>query len=237
MFSYYLVPNKLQPDKGNFTAVTTGLEVVSFDEVIDQTRREGGVLITGETENAIRNVFRTIIENAGRGKGFSSPYFNISLSVRGVFQNDQSIYDPEKHYVGVSISPGVLIRRAISNVGIPEKVGAPDYRRPVLQHFFDKKSKTTNVLVTPGHVAELRGSFLKVVNIEDPQQGVFFIRQSDGEEFRASHYYRNTMGIIDLDIPEEMGSGFFAIEVRSVLYKGGDLLRVSSYKTILESVV
>lgn len=67
-------------------------------------------------------------------------------------------------------------------------------------------------------MAELLGADLKIMDLEDPLQGVFFIREDTKEEFRARFYNCNTNTKLGFKVPVELLGGMYQIEVRSTMY-------------------
>ena len=206
----------------------------SLDEVIEQTRQMGGVLITTETATAIKNVFNTITRNAGMGFGFYSPYFTVSFSIQGTFTDDDDTFDPNRHKVMVNINPSVQFRNQLAKIAA-ERTDTPVQRAPQVKQLFDKTTKSYNSIITPGGVAEIYGSGLKLYQEEDPQQGVFLVREGDQETYRVEYYYNTSRSKAEFDVPLELGPGLYSLEFRSQYYAAGKTIRVGGLSALLEN--
>ena len=193
------------------------------------------MLITSETETAIRNLFSTILGNARRGFGFTSPYFTIQHSIKGTFDNEDDFFDYDRHDILINVGGGAPFRKRRELVIETQKVGAPDEPRPIARKVFDKKTKSNNTYITAGGVAELKGGLLKIYDTEDPNQGIFLTRMADQEVFRVDYYYKNRPSFIEFDVPEGIGAGMFMLEVRSAAYKGSTSIRTGNLNVELES--
>lgn len=61
---------------------------------------------------------------------------------------------------------------------------------------------------------EIRGARLKL-NMEQPDEGVFLIRQDNGAETRLAYIHRNVPGGLTAMLPDGLATGDFTVEVRN----------------------
>lgn len=89
-------------------------------------------------------------------------------------------------------------------------------REPAPVHYYDHASEEQDEVITPNDGARLSGSLLKF-DMEDEEQGIFFINVDDGEEIKADGtILRNKPGEILFNNPE-LPQGTYRLEVRSNL--------------------
>jgi len=84
-----------------------------------------------------------------------------------------------------------------------------------LQKFTNLKTKTSDESFSPGQIASITGLLLKF-NESDPQQGIFFIA-ADGSATRVTNISKNKPSELLFFVPDELTSGTFQVEVRTIL--------------------
>ena len=92
---------------------------------------------------------------------------------------------------------------------------------PVLTAFTDSASGQDNAY-SPGFIAEVTGDNLKIGDLNDITQGVFFISEADGTPSRASVFQNNGDRKLVFNIPGGL-SGNQNFEVRTRYTPGGSL--------------
>jgi len=109
---------------------------------------------------AVFSAFFEAIENCiQRGENINLPIFNLGYSITGVFDDEDESFNSEKHQINVNINNGLQIKRAIERIKLT-KVDAV-LTEPVLHHFKDLASETTNDQVSKNSLFELTGADLK----------------------------------------------------------------------------
>ena len=95
-------------------------------------------------------------------------------------------------------------------------------------------SDTRNGQLTPGNIAQIRGSRLKF-DISDPAQGIYLIA-ADGLETKVTTIARNMPAQLDFLVPVLI-SGEYKLEVRAIIYKGKELKKsaLQGVLTVLET--
>jgi len=103
------------------------------------------------------------------------------------------------------------------------KTSLHDTPIPVIKKVFDRKSKSTNDIITPGHALDIEGDLLKIIDEADMDQGVFLINPQKGEEFRISYFYQNTPKMLQVELPDDLKKGTYELEVRTHVYNAKEL--------------
>ena len=169
---YVLHKNPITPDPDDCKAVVIDTKFYDVDKVVEQITGEGSILKITESV-AVGNAFlRQIGLNLAQGIGFRSKYFDVDISMLGVFVNEGDKYDSERHSAYPKLTVGKPWKENLSQAVI-EKVTA-DELKPKLLSIFDIKSKTNNQTLTPGGMAELHGQLLKIDETTS-DEGLYFI--------------------------------------------------------------
>ena len=102
------LPGKTSPEKGKFRAIVTHRASYDTDRVIQEMLdRSGHHMSVAMVESIVRELLDTMIKltlNDGATRRFGD-YFEVRLDVRGTFAEQDSMFDPERHEVKVSLVP------------------------------------------------------------------------------------------------------------------------------------
>lgn len=211
---YYLTPNHMTTDPDDFMAVTVLPEVYDLEDVFDHMTRGGSTITKAEALAAFEEISHAIVTLLGRGHGVNTPLVNFKPSIRGRFESDEDRFDPGRHQKLVKPSPGTRLRHMAGDIEV-EKIPVRE-REPAPVHYYDHASEEQDEVITPNDGARLSGSLLKF-DMEDEEQGIFFINVDDGEEIKADGtILRNKPGEILFNNPE-LPPGTYRLEVRSNL--------------------
>lgn len=232
MIKFSLRLNKLQPESNNYVARVEQLSTWGFEEFMAEVTREGSILKDVETKAVMEEFFKVIIRYIQRGIAFNSEYFSIVPSIKGTFEHAQEPFNPAKHELVINMVPGPALRRAIADM-IPERISA-DLRLPQLITLLDNNTDLLNQTVSPGHIMELTGERIKINDLEDSNQGVFFIKTDDQETFRVPVLKVNTYSSITFKAPVELIAGSYHLEVRSNYGATSKTLRIGRLDEVLE---
>lgn len=188
-----------------------------MEDIFEHMTREGSTITKAEALAVFEAIIRAIVTLVAAGYSVVTPLVNISSTVRGVFEDEEDDYDPDRHQVRLSTRPGIRLRDATERI-IPEKITARQ-PRPDLVHYHDNISETQDEQITPEGGGRITGSQLKF-DEDDPEQGVFFINLDTGEATRV-HYnmMRNKPKELIFMVPS-LPAGNYRLEVRSILSRG-----------------
>ena len=102
------LPGKTTPEKGKFRAIVTHRETYDTEQVIQEMLdRSGHHMSVSMVESVVKELLDTMIKltlNDGVTRRFGD-YFAVRLDMRGTFAEQDSIFDPNKHEVKVSLVP------------------------------------------------------------------------------------------------------------------------------------
>lgn len=229
MSHYALYPNHLTEGKDDYIAIFQSLESKSIEDVIHQITKSGSILKETECVAVIHDFFKAIAENLAEGYGFNSEYIRIQPTISGVFNGIGDQFDQERHQKEISIVATAVLKDALTKLQL-EKVEAVS-RKPIITSVLDLKSQQTNSVLTPGHMIELRGNYLKL-NLQQEDEGIFLVNTSDTSEIKLQQIHDNFPSKLSGMLPDDVPVGEYRIEVRSRL-RGNATLFTGMYSDVL----
>jgi hypothetical protein len=139
---------------------------------------------------------------------------NIRVGISGVFTSITDSFDPSRHSIRATLSPGLLLSEKMQKVRL-EKTLQP-LPSPVILEFLNINTNTTNSVLTPGGIGQIVGEELKF-NPNNPQEGIFFVA-ADGTETKVQIIASRTEGKLVFSIPA-LPAGNYTLEVRRAYTK------------------
>ena len=213
--NYVLYPNPITPNPDDCRAVIVNKSNYVTDQVIVQITGEGSILKPTECNAVIDAFHRQIGLNLAQGHGFSCEYFSVNIEIQGVFENNKDKLDLSRHTIYPNMMPGKPWKENAQTAKVIKLLA--EENKPKLISIFDMKSKTTNQTLTPGSMAEIQGTALKLDETV-PDEGVFIISENDGPEVKISYFFQNFPKNLLFEIPDSLTPGSYKIEVRNRAY-------------------
>ncbi len=226
---YSLFNNPLTADTDDLIARTQNVETVEFTEVLKMLTRRGLTTTDTEVESVINELIHTINEVISSGKSVNTPFANYRLSIKGLFEHPDDLFDNSKHKVKVNCNTGKSIKIDYETLKL-EKVRA-ETSQPEIDKFIDYATLIENDRLTPGGTAEIKGELLKL-DVSDTEQGIFLIA-ADSSETRVENYMRNKPSDIIFIIPTVLASGTYFLEIRNK-NSGSNIIRKHKFNQELE---
>ena len=216
MIDYHLEETSL-PGKPHVARVQI-YQKVSLDMLLDTVRRHGGVLISSETETALRNVFDEMMRQVKAGNKVVTPWFHLYPGIQGVFESEEDRYDDTRHQVVLKWQPGARWKMDITSAKVRRvDPKGPARPRPVS---IDYRNNNKTRLVIAGRVASINGERLKIGNVADMRQGVFFINDLMEAPYRVEELITNEPKLLRFVVPEDIPEGMYEVQVCSTVNKG-----------------
>lgn len=213
-----LFENHLTSDPNDYMAVVQDLQSKTQEDVIDQMIGRGSTVTKAEALSVMEEYAASIEQLLKDGFSINTPLFNLSPSVKGVFSGPEENFNPTVHSVKINITTGTRLN-SIGQQVIVERVKG-SLPKPDPEYLYDHGSDTRNEVLTPGNIAQIRGSRLKF-DPTDPQQGIFIIA-ADNTETKATTVSRNMPSQLDFLVPP-LAAGEYRVEIRTILYKNKEL--------------
>lgn len=215
---FALFENHLTSDPNDYMAVVQDVPAKTQDDVINLMIGRGSTVTKAEALSVFEEYGNAIEQLIKEGCSINTPLFNLSPSVKGTFTGPDDTFNSARHTVKLNITPGIRLRVMSQQVSVERVKGVSP--GPIPDSLDDLGTGTSNEQLTPGNIAQLRGSLLKF-DPEDPAQGIFLIA-NDGSEFKVATIARNKPAQIDFLVPA-LKSGEYRLEIRAVIYKGKEL--------------
>ena len=211
MLKYCLRENLLTPAPDDYMAQMTDVRSYTLDEIID-AMMEKGTTITRADVAATLQVYGEVCSSIiADGSAINTPLMNTSMSISGVFNGANDVFDKKRHTVNLNLTAGTLLREAAAKVKC-EKTETVS-TDPYITEVTDVVSGKVNTVLTKGGVVQLTGSRLKF-DQKDEAQGIFFVPET-GTPVRAAVIAENKPARLMAIIPADLAQGTYYIEVRT----------------------
>jgi hypothetical protein len=215
--NYALHKNPLPGGAGKYRAMIISKSTLGLEAVIERMVAMAGVN-PAQAQAMIELFFEAVEDLLLRGFKLRTAYLLAGLSLKGNFDSSTDLYNPKRHQLKVTLSPGPKLRRAIRSQARLHRQ-APRLRCPRLLTYLDINSGRCDSLLTPGGVGQLDGKWLKY-DPADPEQGLFFIA-ADRSASRAEVVAVNTSRQLIFQVPADLPPGLYHLEVRTILTQAG----------------
>lgn len=229
---FALFENHLTSDPNDYMAVVQDVPAKMQDDVFDVMISRGSTVTKAEALSVTEEYTVALLQLLKDGYSINTPIFNLSPSIKGVFHGADQSFNKAIHSVKINVTPGARLREIESQIIVEKVKGASP--QPDIEYIDDLGSGTRNEQLTPGNIAQIRGSRLKF-DSSDPAQGIYLVA-ADGVETKVITIARNMPGQLDFLVPV-LNSGEYKLEVRAILYKGKELKKsvLQGVLTVLET--
>jgi hypothetical protein len=212
---YALVENPLTADPDDYNAVVQFTRTADVEELIQRVLQQGSTLNEGVLRAAaveLAQATKSLLLEGARVQFFDLAHFYPR--VKGVFVSGADGFDPARHRVDVAVTAAAWLRNEVRQQAVVRLVEAIK-PAPSLSRFHDNGSATADDQLTPGNIAELRGSRLKF-DPTRPDEGVFFIHADGGDtQVPVSAVQTHKPSKLLFLIPTTLAPGTYHVEVRA----------------------
>ncbi|MEL7834679.1 DNA-binding domain-containing protein [Fodinibius sp. N2] len=220
MLQYYLIKNEINNGSDNYIAVSSNLKTFTIEDVFDEIVHPGSSISKAEALATFESLTEGIMKLVRQGNSVVTPLVNIRSDIKGVFETDEDTYDSSKQQVVVNMSPGLRLRSVENEIEVTKVT--QQKREPMLLHYYDNTSDTSDESITPEKGARITGNMLKF-DEEDTDQGIFFVNVDDGTETRLDNrLLRNKPSELIFNNPT-LPAGNYELEVRTGLLNGSSI--------------
>ena len=133
------------------------------------------------------------------------PQFEVFFPVR------KKTFNSAKHSVQINITTGTRLSEISKTITVERVDGYSP--RPRIKYVYDLGSDSRNEVLTPGNIAQVRGSRLKF-DATDEQQGIFLIA-TDNTETKVTTVSRNKPAQLDFLVPA-LAAGEYRLVIRTL---------------------
>lgn len=211
---YYLTDNPLTPDPTDLRAATVKGKANDLEDIIDMMMHRPVGVSRVEVAGVMEELFIAMEFLLTRGEHISTPLFRINPTVNGVFESEDTPFDPARHKVRLKLLPGKRLEQIA--VQIPVERVEPIVNLPKLTALTDMAAGLKNQTLTAGQPARIIGMRLKF-DEADPQQGVFLVNTATEAETRATFILDNKPKTLTFIVPDGLAAGSYALLLRSAM--------------------
>jgi hypothetical protein len=211
---FALYPNALTEEPDDYYAVVQPAQSRDIEDIADRIIEMGSTVTRADILSVLNDRDEAVRAMLLDGDRVNTPLVSLSVSIKGVFNGPHDSFDASRHQFKVSANPRRDLETWVQKNARSQKV-EPDRPEPMPQRFIDVTSGELNSLITAGSVVNIEGRRLKF-DADDPEQGVFFVAD-DGTASRAEKIARNTPSELIVVVPDDLPSGNYTLEVRSIL--------------------
>ena len=224
--NYSLYENKLSTAADTYAARVNLKGSVGLEQVANRIARMNSTVSRTDVLIVLENIALACEELLLEGNRVNiGDLTHLFPSIKGIFDNDSDNFDPARHRVKISATPGKRIRRAIREKATVTKQ-ATISPEPAPLEFVDHATGTTNHSISPGNIGVIHGKRLKF-NPDDTTEGIFFVDCNDTAT-KAPAVVKNKPGELILSTPALTTiANPYTIEVRARFTVTGEL-RVGS---------
>jgi hypothetical protein len=226
---YVLYQNNLSDDPNDYMARIRARGTIDLEGVIEHMiRYEGSTASMGDALSTLEDFFSAIENLLLLGFNVVTPSANYHLGMKGTFDGEDDVFDPDRHQVVCNISTGVRLRRTLRK-GVQVNKILVDLPGPRPLVYTDTNSGTRNSVLTPGGIGKLTGDRLKF-DPDDPEVGIFFA--SAGDETRVEFVSESLPTKVHFLVPE-LPPGDYTLLARTRSYEEGSEIRSGDLKATL----
>lgn len=162
-----------------------------------------------ETIENILNISDQIkVEMIAEGKSLVDGVGQYMLNINGSFEGEDPKFDPNKHTIGVTYTPGKLLLKALKQISVDPRIAKTG---PVINSFTDSTTGSVNGKITSGGPAVIDGSTL-LLKGTDTSIGVYFTPDGGGEAKKVQTIVMNTKSQIIVSVPQ-LEDGQYSLSV------------------------
>lgn len=230
MLHYDLTENLLTPIPDDYMARVINVRSYSNSEVADLMLHKGAGMTKSDILSVLELYNEVICDIVAEGDAVTSPLFNAYPSISGAFQGVTDMFQSSRHKVKINLNKGVSLRDAVKRIKTERtKVMEP---LPYIVEVKDVLSRTSNDILTPGGVIEIRGSRLKFTE-SNPDNGVFLIDEK-GTSHRCATVVENKPGRLIIMLLNTLSKGTYTLEVRTTYGPGRENKSIKTGRFIKE---
>lgn len=142
------------------------------------------------------------------------------INVSGVFSGEKAPFNPDIHKLGVTYTPGKLLRDTLKNNVVVSTQTATT--GPVVNEFIDSTTGEKNLQLTSSGPAVINGVNIKVVG-EDPEVGIY-LTPSEGEPKKVSLLIHNNPSTVTFMLPT-LADGAYTLSLKTQFGSGRSLVK------------
>lgn len=217
-----LYDNVLTEEPGDYTAkpAITGTyhnTDIAADIVAERTEYRKETI-----ENILTLADQKKVEAIAGGKSLVDGVGQWLLNLAGTFEGESPRFDPEKHRVGVTFTPGKALLEAMKDITFNLNMATTG---PVINQVTDVRTQSVNGQITPGKSVIISGANI-LLKGDDPSVGIYFTKdEADAQPVKVEFYSRSTNTEQIAEVPESLTDGQYYLSVTTQIGSGYQLVK------------
>lgn len=223
MADYSLKDNPFSKVDGEKVAQIENSSSYTLDDLIKLGEKEGIISNPHDFRANVEKFFKMCENVVSQGGNLNLPIVTTQLSIAGVFNGADDVFDAKRHALKINASAGLALKKAVGDVKLT-KVEAKS-KLPNITAIVDRVTNKVDSEVKIGSTVQLSGNRLRF-DADDAEQGVFLV--GDTGVKRCEPVFDNKPGTLLFVIPLGTEAGPAHFEVRSKV--SGDNSKVKNMR-------
>ncbi|MDR1348481.1 MAG: DUF4469 domain-containing protein [Prevotellaceae bacterium] len=233
----WLYDNLLTQDNPNdYIARVISERSLNVNDICESAVARGGADVSAAAmEHAVNLFLKEMGYRLCDGFSINTGWFTASVHIRGVFDNPNEKFDPQKHTVLFEFHQGATLRKELEMVGV-DILGIAETGVAVA-HVTDVKTGSINDILTPNRNLKIAGHKIKIEGA-DEVNGVYFINTDTQERTKvdASDIVVNNPSELIVIIPQ-LAAGTYSLEVTTQFISGGGKVLKEPRSTVFDKTL
>ena len=205
-----LYDNVLTEKPGDYTAKPRITGTARNKDVAARIVKERTEYRAETIENILNLADQKKVELIAEGKSLIDGVGQYLLNISGSFEGERPSFDPAKHKVGITYTPGKELLNAMDNITFNVTLATTG---PVINTVTEVDTRSVNHYIYPGGSIIISGSNL-LIKGEDPSIGLFFTKdEADATPVKATVIARNTISEIIAQVPNSLEAGQYRLSL------------------------
>ena len=212
-----LYDNVLTDNPNDFAARVVSEKSLTVANIAKSAAMRGGADVSSSAmEHAVNLWLKEMAYRLCDGFSVNTGYFYAAPHIKGVFDDPNENFNPDKHTIGFDFSQGALMRKELGAVEV-QITGVADVGCFIGQ-VTDVKTGSVNDLLTPNRNLRISGAKIKVAG-DNPDVGVYFVvvdaagaQPGDRVKVDTSDIVTNNPSEVIIVIPA-LATGTYRVEV------------------------
>ena len=217
-----LYDNVLTPEPGDYTAKPTITGTYHNTDIAADIVAERTEYRQETIENILAMADKKKVQAIANGKSLVDGVGQWLLNLSGPFEGESPRFDPEKHHVGVTFTPGKALLEAMKDITFNLNMATTG---PVINQVTDVRTQSVNGQITPGKNVIISGANI-LLKGDDPSVGIYFTKdEADAQPVKVEFYSRSTNTEQIAEVPESLTDGQYYLSVTTQIGSGYQLVK------------
>ena len=214
-----LYDNIMTEQKGDYTGRARITGSLHNKEIAARIIKERTEYRQETIENILDLADQKKVEAIAEGKSVVDGVGQYIVTVRGSFLGENAQFDATKHSLGVSYTPGQLLRDQLKAVKVI--CNGLAQTGPVINSITDSVTKSISQVMTSGGTAVISGSNIKILG-DDPSVGIYLTKDEEGAvPLKVSVIVHNAPSQLTIMLPAIEAGKLYALSI-TTQYSGSN---------------